>query len=793
MKNIIIAQSLYLIDKYFQFIIMNKKKAERMCGLRRPLLLICFSQAFGILLGYYSGIDLHIPCLASAAAFVFLSRKKESFALSVYSLMLIAFLAGFILVSNGEKYVYKTGQSVECFTGTVTKFAVKENYSALTLKCKGEKVLVRFAVTDDSRLYDIVGRIVTVSGKTYAPDPRRNPGCFDYRLYLKGQRIYKICSVSRYRLEAGEISSHFLHTISVLKGKFFGLASEYMGDEEFAVMAGLLFGEKGFIDDELYGEFRENGISHILAVSGLHVGLVYAIVLKLMNGRRNIASGALTCVVIIFYAAISGFSVSVLRASVMIFLNLLAFHLRRRYDLVCAASLTAILFMCINPYCIFDSGFQLSFTAAYSIGVAMPWAQLKIAELSDRFKSEQLYKIGNIFAPCMAVQLGMAPLIMFHFTNFSLVSLILNPAAVALASLILPVGLAMFGISLSGIKIPMIAAAGIENALCRILTWLSGKGGMLGLSWSCTAPSIITLSIYYCFFYFFFSESRYIFNRRCQQKTLACIWAAILSLSMLMPYALGISSSPFPWDHGVAHVNFIDVGQGDCIHIHNGSTDILIDGGGKYNSNIAENTLKPYLLKNGINDIDIAFITHMDGDHCRGIEQLDEIFNVKRIVYPGELKSGDRIQLEDDVFFNVLWPLESYDDTDNNSSLVMMLNIKGARILLTGDVEFEAENRIMEMGPDIDCDVLKISHHGSRGASSDGFMSAANPAFAVISCGKNNVYGHPSSRVIELLENSDIIYGRTDGDGAISITEIRDGELTLQNASREKEWHIRIR
>ena len=226
-----------------------------------------------------------------------------------------------------------------------------------------------------------------------------------------------------------------------------------------------------------------------------------------------------------------------------------------------------------------------------------------------------------------------------------------------------------------------------------------------------------------------------------------------------------------PWDYGVAPVSFLDVGQGDCIHIHYGGRDILIDGGGSYYTNVAEKTLKPYLLKNGIRSIDLAIITHEDMDHSKGIYELDEIFDIKKILTNHEV-------------YNIS------EGEENDLCLVLSARIEGLDFLFMSDADFARESALLQENPELSCDVLKLGHHGSAGSTGEDFLSAVSPSFAAISCGVNNRYGHPADRVVELLENSGIMYGRTDLSGALCLRKVTDRYYIFENAAKDRQWRI---
>ncbi|MBO4861311.1 MAG: MBL fold metallo-hydrolase, partial [Firmicutes bacterium] len=192
--------------------------------------------------------------------------------------------------------------------------------------------------------------------------------------------------------------------------------------------------------------------------------------------------------------------------------------------------------------------------------------------------------------------------------------------------------------------------------------------------------------------------------------------------------------------------------------------NILIDGGGWLYSNIAERTLRPYLLKSGMDHIDLALITHDDTDHALGIRQLQEIFDVRQAVVLGDT---------------------------NEDCGVLLIDTGSVRLLLMSDADIAREEELCaEYGEALDCDVLKVGHHGSPYSTGEELLRCSTPAFAVISCGKNNIYGHPADRVVELLEDSGIIYARTDESGAVYLKKEEDGMLIFENASKSTQWHI---
>ena len=264
--------------------------------------------------------------------------------------------------------------------------------------------------------------------------------------------------------------------------------------------------------------------------------------------------------------------------------------------------------------------------------------------------------------------------------------------------------------------------------------------------------------------FWFFSETRVVLRRRRKRIFTAALTAFLACAGCTLPFAFGLAEHVLPWRYDTHAITFLDVGQGDCIHINIDGYNILVDGGGNVWSNIAERTLRPYLLKSGISHLDLALITHEDTDHSLGIRQLAEIYPVDKCVLLGQ---------------------------DNDDCGIVKITAGGATALLMADADIPREKLLCEMyGDSLACDILKLGHHGSAGSTSEELLSLARPGFAVISCGKNNRYGHPADRVIELLENSGIIYARTDESGAVYLKRSADGLLVFENAAKDRQWLI---
>ena len=210
-------------------------------------------------------------------------------------------------------------------------------------------------------------------------------------------------------------------------------------------------------------------------------------------------------------------------------------------------------------------------------------------------------------------------------------------------------------------------------------------------------------------------------------------------------------------------VAFINVGQGDATLIRVKNKTILVDTGGSLYKDIATECLIPYLKKQRIYKLDAVFITHYDMDHYYALDSLKTHFNVKNIYDYNNFNSYDFSILS---IYNLNSNYSNIVD-ENSRSLVLSFSIGGLNFLLMGDAPVEIEKNILKNYPELDCDVLKVGHHGSNTSTSEEFLEKVSPKEAIISCGVNNMYGHPNDEVIDRLENHNIKIRRTDLEGTI--------------------------
>ena len=688
------------------------------------------------------------------------------------------------------------------------------------------------AAMDPAAIYQALSAVppgsrIRFAGTPKAPEPKRNPNCFDYRLYLKTKGIQATMRTEQVRLaswsnreqEAGasrpdvtmkKIGPTLGGRLFLLRERYLARIGAHAGGRTEAMIRAILFGEKGMLDDEIQELFRQNGTAHVLAVSGLHVGMIYGAmtlvwdqVAKWFPGLLGARKGRrfLICTGTFFtgYAFLAGFSPSVVRAVCMVLLHAFASMTGRRYDLNCAAFAVGIAALFHNPYLVFQAGFQMSFLAILTLGLITPYIH--------RIYSGAL--VGS-----MAIQIGLGPYMACQFNVLPTLAVFINVPVIFLTGLLVPAGL--FGMMLPA-ALPMIPELfdQVLSGLCIILVRMNELCHIDRItSLTCPSPPVSLLAVYYLGLLVFASEEGRLLILRRRKAMLRRLAAGVVIASIVFGQAA---------DDGFrqAQMVFVDVGQGDCMHIRSGRADYLIDGGGSRDYAVGEKTLKPYLLKNGVGCIDGAFVTHLHTDHYQGICELAKAGMVRRLfLYDGNrvkeaqvceetglkpdqltyLRQGQRVDLPGGGSVEVLWPeqkpaaeyeqMVANEADENASSLIMRVEVSGVTMLATGDLGEEGEGELLRrygggtiaaddsaapVSP-LHADVLKVGHHGSKTSSSDGFLDAVRPTFAVIQVGKNNMYGHPTPETLQRLETRGIPVWRNDLQGAIGL-HLRDGKV----------------
>lgn len=602
--------------------------------------------------------------------------------------------------------------------------------------------------------YKMIGQTLTVIGEARMPEVNTNPRCFNFRNWLYSKGIDFEIHAENITVDIygnnGSIILSAKKMIYEYRTNF--VDSIALNQDTHNLMYGILFGLDDAIDEDTLKEFRGNATAHILAVSGLHIGILYLAYRAIKNKMNSKILDAVFIIFITIYSTAAMWSIPVFRAFCIIVIKMFADRGNYKFDFATALAVISAVMIIMNPFSIFSASYIMSFIAMMGISFLFP----QLSRIMNR-------KIALI----LSINISITPYLIYAFNIFSPMAIFNNILVVAITGVYVPIGIVSF-IWFSLVNHLPFVFIRIMNSLSEMLlegnTYIYLNGRFVA---NLCSPSLVVISCLYATIFLISSEffAIHIHNRRDKRA----IIGTVLIIAMLILISIGADKSDFD----KAQIVFVDVGQGDCTHIKfSGDLDVLIDGGGRIDFNMGEKVLKPYLLKNGVSDIDLALITHMDTDHYLGIEQLSNSYNVEEIV--NYAKCGDIIQIDENDFIEVLWPIENdfSEHKGNEMSSVFKVHCSGVEILVTGDISSEVEAKLIEKYYNTDilsCDILKVAHHGSRYSTSDAFLDVVNPDIAVISVGKYNNYLHPHPSIIEKMNERDIIVYRTDLDGAVGI------------------------
>lgn len=772
---------------------------------------------------------LTILLIAIITVSFFIFRKKMIVAL----LVIAVFGAGYYCLSDSVK------DPLENIEGEVTIIkgrilSIQEKKSGWQLEVmrmgarKGGSVLVilpslskcgmSYGVTAE-KPESFVGKDVAIKGRVELPTGALNPGGFDYRMYLKTRGIRVILAAYDSHLQVTGKGNQLFSLTADIRGRLGEALELYMDDNAKGMLIGMLFGDKTYLSDDVYEIFRQNGTAHILAVSGIHVGIVYLLIHRILGKRKSVLKSSVTLGGLLFYAALASFSPSVVRAVIMIAVHIISKHLHKRYDFLCGASFSALIMLLCNPYRLFNVGFQLSFLAVIALAFLLPPIEKYIRQKTDQSKTNPIFWLGKIFAPVAVIQIGLWPAIAYLFNYFSLSAFIVNIPTIAIAGIIIPLGIAaavlVCILSMPAATFIFAALVTAINILMKIMFAFNNVLYIPGItSFNMVSPSLVFICIYYGILLFLASEGFWLLFHTNNIRVIAIAICMLAALSLAIP----LIAKDYK---GKVDLTFVSVGQGDCLHIRTPKgKNILIDGGGSIDYDVGRKILMPYLLKNGAAKIDLALVTHLHADHFYGIAELCQEGMIKRMgMYEGTimredewkeqtgfrkenvlaLVKGKRINIEKDIWIDIIYPegknKKEYEETslekedENESSLLIKVSYLGKTIMMTGDLGIEGEMSIMgrrkkrsgyedSAGTQLRCDILKVGHHGSRRSTSDEFLDAVDPKVAIIQVGRNNHFGHPHPEVIEKLKNRNIMIYRTDLQGAI-LVKIQKGKMKI--------------
>ena len=671
-----------------------------------------------------------------------------------------------------------------------------------------------------------IGDKIYFKGSYTEGEGRRNYKGFNYKNYLKGKQIYGIFNVNdtEYIKKIGN-ENNFNVLISKIKLKFNSILRNIYDEKIYGFMQSLLLGNKLNLNKDIKELFQETSISHVLAISGMHVGIILVwidnLLEKVVKNKRG--KYIFEIIFLCFFYIITGMQVSCFRSvlfNVLSIVNILKYD---KNDISKNVITTYLLLILMNIYNVINIGLYLSFLSSISIMVFNNF-------FSKFFRKLKIFKTEIVVS--LSAQFLILPIMIYSFNFFSFNFIITNILVSLCIGIILKIGYVtlILGFFCSYSKMFFVfkifevinyllvkCVTVVLEILFKILELIS-KIKILNINFR--TPSFISVLLWYviiCFIiynfrknkfkYYKFIKSRGRRKKVVERKNIIKFYNKVdkvnnffISFIIILIFILITNTICVNLSQNGFIIYFIDVGQGDCTLIKtNRNKTILIDSGEgtSSKSDKGKNVIYPYLLDRGIKQIDYLILSHFDSDHAGGSIYLLENLDVKNVIIGIqnedsylyrkiiELVNENNINLIvidnpqilkiDDVYFDFIWPIKDkliHENKLNNNSLVFRVIYKDIKIMFTGDIEIPAEKEIVNVYKNtgksnknrLSSDILKLAHHGSDTSTTIEYLELVNPKIALIGVGKNNSFNHPSEDVIERLLEKKIKIYRTDLD-----------------------------
>jgi competence protein ComEC len=548
--------------------------------------------------------------------------------------------------------------------------------------------------------------------------------------------------------------SHYSNHNSPISESFRSVLHNILPASEADLLGSILLGTSvAKLSDDVKETYRKAGLIHLLVVSGTQVSILIGVCLgitRLFNLPVWLGV-VITTFFNVMLTIVTGAGASILRAAIMGEITLVGLLFEREKESYTALALSAFVLLLIDPANLFDIGFQLSFAAT--------WGLMYVAPLLARH-------IGRVLSITLAPMLATAPLIAFYFSQIS-------PGGIIANLLVLPwmEVLVIFGFLTTLLGFVFLPLAQVLGATLWFLIFIlnqiaEGIAGLPFASFYIRTPSVPMVVGYYVglvmVLEYLRREGRLIITRK------RLIFA---SLGVCLCLCLHLAFSIEPPFGKCLMVAVVDVGQGDAVFIESPSGQrLLVDTG---DAKMVKRSLIPFLCRRGVKRLDSLIITHLHEDHNGGLPAILKVVRVDQVFSSSSLKVGQIMELGKGVFAEVLHA-KAADENENNNSVVLRLRYGRFSMLLAGDNEKEGEEEILRSPADIlRSTILKVGHHGSSTSTSQAFLEAVKPKFAIISCGRRNKFHHPHRSTLDRLVQFCRVY-RTDLDGTVIVRS--DGE-----------------
>lgn len=708
-------------------------------------------------------------------------------------------IIGYIIDDPEDKdYKYKYTIKIESING--------EN------KCSDIKLILDIKKKDIKGDIPSFGDTINVIGTFNEPNGARNYKGFDYKQYLKSKNIYGTIEAERIEIIQKKEKKFFMQVINSVQNSIKNNMRKILGEEESALCIGILVGDRELISDEVEDNFKNSNLTHMLAVSGSHIAYIITALSMALGKTSKRFTKIFIIFALIFFMALTGFTASVMRASIMGMLVIIASLIHRKPDTINNLAISILIILIINPYTVTDAGFWLSYAGTIGILTLNEKINRLLVRIVESITSkiskknkfcfviEKVLKwIANSLSITLAANIFIIPIMAYMFSSISITFWISNILAGPVMEFATIYGFIIYFISVICSSLARFLGIILNISLTILLKIAEVSALIPGSAIYIKTPSIISCIFYYSIVLLISYKKTFKENQILKAAKLFLNRHKMRIISILLIVLLGfnIISNLIYKD---LKIYFVDVGQGDSTLIKTPQNKyILIDGGGSEfgNFDVGKNTLLPYLLDRRITVIDYMLISHFDSDHIGGLFYIIDNLNVRNIIISkqGEIsnnfskldeklkekkiniivvKKGDNVKIDNYSWFEILFPEENMisENILNNNSIVANFHSMGFSMLFTGDIEEIAENRLCELysGTNkLNATVLKVAHHGSKTSSTLNFLNLVKPKLALIGVGKDNNFGHPNSGVIDRIKKFTNNIYRTDRNGEIEL------------------------
>lgn len=656
--------------------------------------------------------------------------------------------------------------------GTVVSFVEETSTggSSFRVKISGEPDVRLIVYTSELSEELMPGDIVNFCATVYEYDNRNG---FAEKTYYKSRyidarayadKVERIGTVpyAKFRFVHEYLSRSLKERLDVL-----------FEDSSGAFIKSLVFGDTSDLANDFREDLRRSGLSHAVSVSGMHISFLVAFVLLFTKNRYL---KLLAIPLMFLFAFMVGAPQSALRAVIMQSLVLLSSVAKREYDSLTSLSFAAFVLAFVNPYCVTDVGFLLSFSA--TLGIVLLYKPLFdgflcIGKKLSGIPKKLFQSFSTILSVTIAAMLFTTPIAAYLFNSFSLIAPLSNTLLNFVIMLIFMGAFAV--ILLSFIYLPIAkGAAVVLEMLTGFVTKMIKMLSNISFAEMFTGDMFVMLTVA---FLCFVAVYAILAGKKKIRRWFAIAIAVVVIIAVP---ALRLSFSEKT--HEGVRFDVLDVGQGQCVVVTCGDECAVIDCGGEDG---AENTAISHLLLRGITDIDALVLTHGHADHANGAQYLIETIDTKTVYMPASDKNNatfirvseylgedEAIFVEEDTTINlsgmeisILTLPEGKDENENG--LVVIVRDGDYELLITGDIPDKLEKHILDRVPD--CESYILGHHGSKTSSSQALLNKSLPELCLISVGEGNSYGHPNEATLSRIEKLGSKVHRTDVEGTLTF------------------------